>query len=228
MSFKYNGRLYNIQNAYGKQRKGFVDLPFLRVIKKYIPKDSTVIDCGGNIGNHSIFFAGECGAEVHTFEPMEENYSTIERNCLKNDIHINLYKHALAARDSSLKCMSALPGRTGAYWFWYKDEKGVHPADQGYKGHRNVPKECIPKEIIVAHALDDCVNMKRLDFIKIDVEGMEAELLKGARRLIKEFHPKLYIEVSVLSRKFMTTLVKNNNYTRVHMDLFRNHHWLLV
>ena len=91
MPFKYNGRLYDIQDAYGKQRGGFVDLPFLNVIKNYIPEGSVVIDCGGNIGNHSIFFASECdAAEVHTFEPMEVNYSTIERNCLKNDIYINI------------------------------------------------------------------------------------------------------------------------------------------
>jgi Methyltransferase FkbM domain len=52
--------------------------------------------------------------------------------------------------------------------------------------------------------LDDVLgDIQRLDFIKIDVEGAELEVLKGAQELIKKFDPKIMVETHVFLDKWI-------------------------
>ena len=52
------------------------------------------------------------------------------------------------------------------------------------------------KEIVSVKRLDECLkNIEQLDFIKIDVEGFEAEVLEGSLKLIEKFKPYILIEI---------------------------------
>lgn len=51
--------------------------------------------------------------------------------------------------------------------------------------------------------VDDFVaeaRLDRLDFIKIDAEGSDFEVLKGARRTVERFRPTILLEIHLLSR----------------------------
>jgi hypothetical protein len=50
------------------------------------------------------------------------------------------------------------------------------------------------------------------NFLKIDVEGAEAMVLKGARRLLSEIHPTIYIEVGSEANDEVTAILKDNRY----------------
>ncbi len=47
-------------------------------------------------------------------------------------------------------------------------------------------------------SVDDMVDdasLRRVDVIKIDVDGAEADVLRGAHRTLERFHPHLFVEV---------------------------------
>ena len=45
----------------------------------WVHKDSVVLDCGANIGNHSVFWGAHC-KEVHAFEPFPEAFKILKQN----------------------------------------------------------------------------------------------------------------------------------------------------
>jgi hypothetical protein len=47
---------------------------------------------------------------------------------------------------------------------------------------------------VISSTLDDLFSNIKIDIIKIDTEGMELAVLRGAKRIIQEFHPRLFIE----------------------------------
>ncbi len=56
------------------------------------------------------------------------------------------------------------------------------------------------------------LNAKRIDFIKIDVEGHEIEVLKGARATIEKFRPALVIEVNVHTEVEISSFLTKYSY----------------
>jgi FkbM family methyltransferase len=58
----------------------------------------------------------------------------------------------------------------------------------------------------------DHLNLKRLDFIKIDVEGMEMETLVGAEKSIRKYKPQLMIEKIKSNEKDLRKFVENFGY----------------
>jgi hypothetical protein len=68
-----------------------------------------------------------------------------------------------------------------------------------------------PAGDVAVAPLDQLVD-GRVDFIKIDVEGMEMEVLAGARRLIATQHPALYVEVVDARTAEFMAWVDGNDY----------------
>ena len=65
----------------------------------------------------------------------------------------------------------------------------------------------------------DSLELNRLDFIKIDVEGMEEEVLEGAIEIIKKNHPIMMIEIIKSSRDNIEKFLEANGYKHFEMGL---------
>ena len=52
------------------------------------------------------------------------------------------------------------------------------------------------------------INLKRIDFIKIDTEGYELEVLKGAQNTIKKFKPN-FIQLNLIGISFIKKYIIN-------------------
>lgn len=154
-----------------------------------VREGDTVIDVGANIGVMSLNFASRCGpsGRVIGFEPDPVNFDRVTANIKLNKFNnIRIENLALADKPGRLKLFRIDPRNPGMNRF-------LPPNQQ--RG------EAI--EVSVA-TLDEFIAenpMERIDLIKIDVEGFEMNVLKGARATISRWRPKLYIEVINASLK---------------------------
>jgi FkbM family methyltransferase len=144
--------------------------------KKIITDGINVIDVGANIGYYSLLSAKLTKGLVYAVEPEPRNLSllkeNIELNRLKNVVVID---KAVSDKNGIAKCYVS------------KDESGEHSLVHG----REHIKDTIDVEVA---KLDDIIKDK-IGLIKIDTEGNEIAVLKGAERIIKSNSLKLIVEV---------------------------------
>lgn len=147
---------------------------------------NVVMDIGANIGGMFLSFIGNNVKEVHAFEPVPVAYDKMISNY---------------GRDSrlvpSMTGMSDMPGRiTGAtvYNAWTLLPKGSCSIDVAseFKDEPTFDFELTTVDIYCSLS-----NIKP-DFLKIDVDGYELRVLKGAVKTIAERRPPILFELSYL------------------------------
>ncbi len=162
-----------IQNRIFLERNYF-EIFHLSKLREHIKENAAILDIGANIGNHTIFFAKECEArKIYSFEPTQKSFQI-----LKENIRINCLDHMVVAMNVAL----------GA-----KDSKVDVIVDAKDAGSNHV-EENMDGDIVMK-TLDSLSIHDRIDFIKIDVEGYEYEVLKGAERSIAKDKPHIFIEI---------------------------------
>lgn len=151
----------------------FFEEELLKKIRQYINPESVVVDAGANIGNHSMFFSKICRAKtVHSFEPLKPVFSMFEKNLELNDI-TNVIGHNVALGESAgLATINGYSHTNVGGTQFEMDDRGSF-------------------KVITL----DSLNLPRVDFCKIDVEGMQFEFLKGARKTLETCRPIIWIEM---------------------------------
>ena len=151
---------------------------------KSIKKGNIIFDIGANVGIFTELFSILCGnkGEVHCFEPIPETYEALLRRTkdLKNVLQNNV-----AAGDTNSQMTMSYDSSDSEKATLLDNDK-----DNGSK--------------VKVIRLDDYVskiNLKRLDFIKCDVEGYELEALIGLKSTLDAFHPQISLEVTVSHQK---------------------------
>lgn len=138
---------------------------------------AVVVDVGACMGTHALALAKAVGPNgtVHAFEPQRLFFQTVCANLALNSL-ANVFVHHAALSD-----------RPGTLFAPILDP--CQPANFAGLSLRAEP----PGEPVPAVTLD-WLRLERVDLIKIDVEGMERQVLDGAVRTIERFHPVLYVE----------------------------------
>lgn len=133
-----------------------------------IAQGGTFIDVGANAGNHTLFFAKICGANrVHSFEPNKVSRADLQKIIAINQIASKVQVHPYALSDHT--------GTVEATYVVRQDQPNW-------------------TETVPCHRLDEIVTESDVKVIKIDVEGAEHLVLKGATRILEECRPRLYVE----------------------------------
>jgi len=148
------------------------------LINKFVKEGMTVLDIGANIGCHTLRFAKLVGdnGKVIAFEPMSWAFSKLNTNIALNGFkNITLEKIVL----SNINQQNQL-----AYFrtSWKLDGKAVSEV----------------KEYVDIFTLDEYVrkvNLAKIDFIKLDVDGYEYKVLEGVEVTIRRFKPLMLIEL---------------------------------
>ncbi len=146
------------------------------IIEKYV-KGKTIIDAGANIGNHTLFFMKELGAsKCYSFEPVEQTFRILKENIIINDLEgiVDYYCVGLGKAETKADVSD--------YNFLNIGGTGLITDEKNNDGEIEI-------RTIDSFAYDGDVR-----FIKIDVEGMELDVVKGALKLIERCRPVLMIE----------------------------------
>ena len=147
------------------------------LFEKLIQPGWIAVDAGANMGTHTLTFSRLVGpnGNVLSFEPQRPIYQVLCGNLALNNCLNVIAQQA---------CVGEAPGTMIVPMLDYTaiNNYGGLALGQWAEGYQ-VPVVTI-----------DGLNLPRCDFIKIDVEGMELEVLKGAAAAIAANRPILYVE----------------------------------
>jgi len=145
--------------------------------RKYVKPGMLVCDIGANIGAHTLSLASLVGpgGAVVSFEPIPFLFQMLCGNIALNGLlQVRSFPYAVGAAPGDVK----IPPID----FSMEDNYGGISVDQ-FKAGESIP--VLP--------LDE-IGLKHVEFLKIDVEGMERLVIAGARQTIAKFTPLLYVE----------------------------------
>lgn len=170
-----------------------------KLASRLIKKGMTVIDIGANLGYYTLIFSSLAGKEgkVYAFEPDPSNYRLLKKN-----IEANGFRNAIAVK----KAVSSKSGKLGFYLS--EEHRGDHRSyDPGGK-RKKITVSCV--------SIDEFAKKKiRPDFIKIDVQGAEFQVMKGMSRtldrsggmvIVCEFYPSAMIRCGDSPTEFLEFL----------------------
>ncbi len=195
-------------------------------------KENTVIDVGVNIGETLLNLASVVGnkGRVIGFEPNPVVFIKCKKNISLNPLlkNISLQLCALGKDNSEL-------------FLNINDERNKGMVSLSHSGKRDKVK------VMTLDYYLQNENLRRVDLIKIDVEGFEMNVLTGAEHTINKFHPKLFIELDnnlllqqqssakelirwLLQREYTIVNAENNNtvtldqqFETCHFDIICHH-----
>jgi FkbM family methyltransferase len=171
---------------FGKFQSHITNNPFLK-----ISRDAVVLDIGANVGLMTLQFAKMVPhGKVYSFEP---TYYALER--LKKNLSLN---PSLAANveviNSFVSERSDINPGIVAYSSWkVNGERGSedHPV------HLGTPKNADGVPSVSLNDFASKAGLQKIDFIKIDTDGHEYEVFKGAKETIAKFRPKIIFEIGL-------------------------------
>jgi len=193
----------------GTQLEEIVNEVFVRRIYEgfgsRISNGDVVLDCGANIGLFALYAQSKIGptGKIVCIEPIPETYALLIGN---------LQKNRSIEPQQFVPLNLALSDKVETRLFMYSEERSASatacPERFGIaKGtgdsYKKMNISCTPMDAIV---FDD-LKMK-IDFIKLDVEGMEKEVICGGRQTIRSFKPKFVISPHFDAREIIRSLKK--------------------
>ncbi len=152
--------------------------PEVRLLAILTDRARNSLDVGAHKGVYSYFLA-RCSRHVYAFEPNPKNFVVLRRNLGRR-----VTVAPLALSNRSGHAMLRVPRRKGGF-----SNQG------GSLSHIKVPDDDDYLETRVQTARIDELKIPDIGFIKIDVEGFEAEVLEGAAQTLVRDRPVLLVEI---------------------------------
>ena len=120
----------------------------------------SVLDLGADVGVFALYVASKApNSTVYCFEPGSDNFTLLKRNLSQNRILANSYRVAVS-------------GQCGTGYLSVRRTSFTHALGDAAEGAEAV--ECVD----MAHVFQ-LTGVERFDFVKMDVEGAEADILNG-------------------------------------------------
>jgi FkbM family methyltransferase len=168
-------------NIYERQTKA--------ALRKLVSPGSLVLDIGANIGAHTLHLAKLAGptGRVMAFEPTDYAFRKLSRNLELNP--------SLAARVQAYHCFLTASDGTSVpdaiYSSWpLEKQAGLHAKHLGRE---------MKTEQAQARSLDSMLSEhadRKVQLVKLDVDGFECDVLRGATAMLRDAHPVFVMELA--------------------------------
>lgn len=150
----------------------------MEMYNQLIEDGMSILDIGANIGYFSILWGKKFPTStIYAFEPVKETFNILKKNIrINNCVNIFPFPFALSNENKSGFFCSSPEMRSIA------SEKNV----LDYKKVEKIPVSFIKL---------DFFNIENIDFVKMDAEGSEFNILKGSIESLKKFKPIVVVEL---------------------------------
>ena len=151
--------------------------------RSYLQPGMTVIDVGANVGVYTFSAAEKVGktGKVIAVEPFSLCVECLEKTCEINQFSwVTIYGGAASSSNGKIKLLLNPANELNQVVF-----DGLENAN--YDNFQEIP--CFTLDSIVEKE-----NLEKIDFLKLDAEGHEMEILAGSQELIKTFSPVILYE----------------------------------
>lgn len=206
--FKKEPRII-IEKGYGKyETTGLASIWEIIIRKNYTPKGfeinkgDNIIDIGANIGIFSIWAGKKAKyGKVYSYEPFKPHYNRFCKNIKLNALeNISAFNYAVCKKNGKRNL------------FIDKDSSGMHSLIFNNSNKEERIVECITlKDIFIKNKIKQC------DFLKIDCEGAEYEILYNTPKEILKKIMKISLEFDNLDDKknnckYLKIFLEKNNF----------------
>jgi len=174
-------RMYTEWHRYRSLVYGSWEPKVSAVVRETVREGMTALDIGGHIGYYTLLLARYAGknGRVYAFEPLPSNFELLEKNIWLNNLdQVEALPFAVFSHPGKLT-ISAPDG----------DSNSGGASVVSVVGSRQIEVE--------ATTIDSFCKIRgiRPEFIKMDVEGAEYDVLQGAEETIRACRPKMLIEL---------------------------------
>jgi FkbM family methyltransferase len=166
--------------------RGAHDWAPIFVLEKFLKKGDTFIDVGANQGEYSLWAARKVGSKgkVIAFEPMQQLFDQLTENIRLNE----------SFQKTIIPIKLGLSDKKGEVTLFASED-----SNEGTNTIYNTDKFSIELGKIQLDTLDeqlDELKINTVNFLKVDVEGAELQVLKGTLNTLKNNRPILLLEIN--------------------------------
>jgi len=182
---------------------GIQEYSLIKWCEQFLTSQGIFVDVGAHMGTYSILLQKKC-KEVYTFEPQRSTFDCLSIGiCVNNGFNIKSHNIALGSKH-----------RSGTLY---------HTSEDGYystlrpKILHNLGLPIMREEVVTVETLDS-FGLKNVDFLKIDAQGSELEVIKGALITLasSNFPPFIFEAFSTewykQDRELLLSFVRNLGY----------------
>lgn len=174
---------------------GFYEWEELNIIKHEVGQGATIVEVGANVGNHVIFYDKIMKAkEIIAIEPNPAAYETLKINLEINCIN-------------TVSMLFTDLGFSNIF-----ENSRISMDERNIGGARLISEKHGPVRVVPGDML---LKNKKIDFIKIDAEDHDIEVLQGLQKTIENCRPKLFIEIYDYKYSELEKFMNDVGYTSV-------------
>lgn len=184
MGFLYAGIIEEPANiAYHVLTGGIPEEFDTLIVRFFLPKVKTFFDIGANTGIYCLIAANECAedAKVFAFEPQPDCFKYLQKTIYLNNWEEKLKPFQIGIGDKQDTLTFHLAG-TGSTF------------DNSFNDNAELPTISVKVDTFDKQIQN--LNIEKVDFIKIDVEGFEQKVLEGCEKTILKDKPIMFIEIA--------------------------------
>ncbi|MFR4989614.1 FkbM family methyltransferase [Anaerotruncus colihominis] len=176
----------------------FYEADTLKKWSELIKDPQVIFDIGANLGNHTLYWATKLNPKIiYSFEPLKANLECLQSNCEDNQLQerVVIVPKAVGRQNGFVQIKNYDESNLGSTSF-------------------EMPQSDNTSETPLI-TVDDFVEenqLDQLDFVKIDTEGFECEVLAGMHQSIQRFHPAIWVEVSADTVRKVNQLLEQMGY----------------
>lgn len=161
-------------------------------LERFLRSDDVFIDVGANLGLYSLVASRLVGpsGRVLAIEPFKTTFARLERNVgLNGAINVTAVHAGISDQNETVTLT-------------------MHEDDSRISLHRagTAADNCADGESVEAYTLDRVLSdhgFERVDFIKVDVEGAEELVLRGAAQSLRQWRPMILFEINRKATELM-------------------------